>query len=453
MPSILTRLIGGDLAALTADPLGEFVRRSRLGGVVPLKIGVARGHLVSDPALVRHVLLDNIDNYDKHTPAFDAVRVVLGNGMLTSGGSFWKRQRRISQPAFHGESVHHFAPIMSRLASETADAWSRAAAAGEPVDACTDMMKVTLRIVAETLFGDDLAESAAEVNRVFPVILACLAARVSSPIRPPLWLPTATNWRLRPALQSLNSIVEGLIATKRRRLAVRSGPQGGHRDLLTILMLGRDAETGEAMGDAQLRDEVMTLMIAGHETTANALSWLWYLLDRHPDEQERLRAEIIAATGGSAPTVDDLPRLPRLKAVIQETLRLYPPVWMFDRRALGPDDLTGTKVARGDLVIFCPYAIHRLPDLWSDPEAFRPERFEAGREEQKNKFAYLPFSAGPRTCIGNSFAMIESQIIVGTLLSRFRARLADPAPITPRPRVTLRTSRPVTLRLEQAPLA
>ena len=453
MPSILTRLIGGDLAALTADPLGEFVRRSRLGGVVPLKIGVARGHLVSDPALVRHVLLDNIDNYDKHTPAFDAVRVVLGNGMLTSGGSFWKRQRRISQPAFHGESVHHFAPIMSRLASETADAWSRAAAAGEPVDACTDMMKVTLRIVAETLFGDDLAESAAEVNRVFPVILACLAARVSSPIRPPLWLPTATNWRLRPALQSLNSIVEGLIATKRRRLAVRSGPQGGHRDLLTILMLARDAETGEAMGDAQLRDEVMTLMIAGHETTANALSWLWYLLDRHPDEQERLRAEIIAATGGSAPTVDDLPRLPRLKAVIQETLRLYPPVWMFDRRALGPDDLTGTKVARGDLVIFCPYAIHRLPDLWSDPEAFRPERFEAGREEQKNKFAYLPFSAGPRTCIGNSFAMIESQIIVGTLLSRFRARLADPAPITPRPRVTLRTSRPVTLRLEQATLA
>jgi cytochrome P450 len=453
MPSILTRLIGGDLAALTADPLGEFVRRSRLGGVVPLRIGLTPGHLVSDPALIRHVLLDNIDNYDKHTPAFDAVRVVLGNGMLTSGGSFWKRQRRIAQPAFHGESVRHFAPIISRLATETADAWGRAAAAGEPVDACTDMMRVTLRIVADTLFGDDLAESAAEINRVFPVILACLAARASSPLRPPLWLPTATNRRLRPALQSLNSIVEGLIATKRRRLAAGSGPQGGHRDLLTILMLARDAETGEAMTDAQLRDEVMTLMIAGHETTANALSWLWYLLDRHPDEQERLRAEIIAATGGNAPTVDDLPRLPRLKAVIQETLRLYPPVWMFDRRALGPDDLAGTKVARGDLVIFCPHAIHRLPDLWSDPEAFRPERFEAGREEQKNKFAYLPFSAGPRTCIGNSFAMIESQIIMGTLLSRFRAQLADPAPITPRPQVTLRTSRPVELRLEQAPLA
>jgi cytochrome P450 len=453
MPGILTRLIGGDLAALTRDALGEFVSRSRQGGVMPLRIGMTRGHLVSDPALVRHVLLDNIDNYDKHTPAFDAVRIVLGNGMLTSGGAFWKRQRRIAQPAFHGESVRHFAPIISRLAIETADEWERAATAGAPVDACTDMMRVTLRIVSETLFGDDLATDAAEINRVFPVILACLAARVVAPIRPPLWIPTANNRRLRPALASLDSIVVRLIATKRRRLAAGGASQGGHRDLLTILMLARDPETGEAMSDAQLRDEVMTLMIAGHETTANALSWMWYLLDRHPEEQERLRTEISSATGGRAPAIDDLPKLPRLKAVIMETLRLYPPVWLFDRRALGSDILAGTNVAAGDLVIFCPYALHRLPHLWSDPEAFRPERFEAGREEQKNKFAYLPFSAGPRTCLGNSFAMIESQIIMGTLLSRFRARLADPAAITPLPKVTLRTSRPVVLRVERAPLA
>jgi len=453
MPGILTRLLGGDLPALAQDACGEFVRRSRQGGVVPLKIGLTRGHLVSDPVLVRHVLLDNIDNYDKHTPAFNAVRVVLGNGMLTSGGAFWKRQRRIAQPAFLGESVRHFGPVITRLAAETAGAWERAAAAGETVDACTDMMKVTLRIVAETLFGDDLAGDAAEINRVFPVILACLAARVTSPIRPPLWLPTANNRRLRPALESLNRVVERMIATKRRRLDAGGGPQDGHRDVLTTLMLARDEATGESMSDAQLRDEVMTLLIAGHETTANALSWMWYLLDRHPDEQERLRAELVVATGGRSPTVDDLPQLPRLKAVFQETLRLYPPVWMFDRRALRPDDLAGTKVAAGDLVIFCPYAIHRLPELWSDPEAFRPERFEAGHKEQKNMFAYLPFSAGPRTCIGNNFATIEAQIIMGTLLSRFRARLADPSPVTPKPRVTLRTSRPIVLRLERAPLS
>ncbi|NCX99302.1 MAG: cytochrome P450 [Planctomycetia bacterium] len=209
MAGILTRLIGGDLAALTQDACGEFVRRSRQGGVVPLRIGLARGHLVSDPALVRHVLLENIDNYDKHTPAFDAVRVVLGNGMLTSGGEFWRRQRRIAQPAFHGESVRHFAPVISRLASQTADEWERAAAANAPVDACADMMRVTLRIVADTLFGDDLAGDAAAINLVFPVILACLAARVTSPIRPPLWLPTATNRRLRPASRGEPSTLGG----------------------------------------------------------------------------------------------------------------------------------------------------------------------------------------------------------------------------------------------------
>jgi cytochrome P450 len=452
MAGLLARCIGGDLAALVRDPLGEFCRRSGQGAVVPLKIGLQRGHLVSGLSVIRHVLLDNIGNYDKHTPAFDAVRVVLGNGLLTSGGAFWKRQRRIVQPAFHGESVKRFGPIISRMAAECAADWEAAARRGDTVDAGTDMMKVTLRAVAETLFGDDLAGSADEINRVFPTILACLAARASSPVRPPIWLPTANNRRLRPALASLDGVVTRLIASRRQRLA-NDGADDGHRDLLTTLMAARDVETGESMSDAQLRDEVMTMMIAGHETTANALSWLWVLLDRHPDEAERLRAELVTTTGGRPPTVDDVSRLPRLKAVIQETLRLYPPVWMFDRRALGPDDLAGTRVAKGDLVIFCPYALHRLPQLWSDPEAFRPERFEPGREEQKNKFAYLPFSAGPRICLGASFAMIESQIIVGTILSRLRPRLADPAPVEPQPRVTLRTSRPVVLRLEPAPLA
>jgi cytochrome P450 len=447
--TFLLKTIGGDLEALSRDTLGEFCRRSRLGGIVPLKIGLQRGHLVSDPALIRHVLLDNFANYDKRTPAFDAVRVVLGEGLLTSGGSFWKRQRRIAQPAFSGESVKRFGPIMSRAAEACADQWEAAARGGTPVNVCTDMMKVTLRIAAESLFGDDLAESADEINRVFPDILASLAARVSSPLRPPIWLPTANNRRLRPALAVLDGIVSRLIATKRQRLASEGLAPDGPPDLLTALMMARDEETGESMSDVHLRDEVMTMMIAGHETTANALSWLWVLLDQHPDEQERLRAELQAATGGSPPTVGDLAQLHRMKAVMLETMRLYPPVWMFDRRALGPDDLGGTAVRKGDLVIFCPYAIHRLPELWPDPDAFQPERFDGGRKPH-NTYAYLPFSAGPRTCLGNNFALIESQIIVGTLLSRFCVRRADQTPIEPQPRVTLRTSRPVMLHLETA---
>jgi cytochrome P450 len=218
--AMLLRLLGGDLEALANDALGEFCRRSRQGAVVPLAIGLKRAHLVSAPAIVRHVLLDNIANYDKVTPAFDAVRIVLGNGMLTSAGAFWKRQRRIAQPAFHGESVKRFGPILSRMAAETADTWDDAARAGATVDACTDMMKVTLRAVAETLFGDDRGDSAAEINRVFPTILSCLASRVASPVRPPLWLPTANNRRLRPALAALDRVVE-------RRIVSRSRPCSG----------------------------------------------------------------------------------------------------------------------------------------------------------------------------------------------------------------------------------
>ena len=450
---MLLKVLGGDLAALARDALGEFSRRSRQGPIVPLRIGLKRGHLVSDPALIRHVLLENFDNYDKHTPAFDAVRVVLGNGMLTSRGPLWKRQRRMAQPAFHGESVKRFAPILTRMANECGDAWSEASRLGQPVNVCRDMMRVTLRGVAETLFGDDLDENIAEINRVFPTILACLAARVSSPLRPPLWLPTANNRRLAPALSSLNAIVERLIATKRQRVAAGEAGHASEQDLLTTLMLARDAETGEMMSDLQLRDEVMTLLIAGHETTANALSWLWVLLDQHPQEQERLRDELVEVTGGAAPTVADVPKLVRLKAVIQETLRLYPPVWMFDRRARSRDTLGGVPIRGGDLVIFCPYAIHRLPALWSDGDSFRPERFAPGCEEQKNKFAYLPFGAGPRICLGASFAMIESQIIMGTLLSRFRGRMVDREDVRPAPRVTLRPSRSVMLQLEPAPLS
>ena len=214
-------------------------------------------------------------------------------------------------------------------------------------------------------------------------------------------------------------------------------------------MLAKDEESGQSMSDEQLHDEVMTMLIAGHETTANALTWAWVLLDRHPEEQERLRLEIREVTGGRAPTVDDLPRLVRLRMVFLETLRLYPPVWLIDRRAIQADRLGETAIRPGNLVIICAYAVHRLASLWPEPEAFRPERFDPGKEQQKNKFAFLPFGAGPRMCMGMSFAMIESQIILGTLLSRFRIRVENAAEIRPKPKVTLRTDRPVFLRLEK----
>lgn len=449
MFKLISQALGGDLPELAKDPLGMFTRMAREGsGVVPLRIGPRQGYLVSDPEKIRHVLLENAMQYDKDTLAFRAVRVALGNGLLTSSGDFWKRQRRIAQPAFHGENLKRFAPIFNRLANQCADQWESTHRSGNPVDAGTDMMKATLDGVAEALFGEDLSAEAGEINRVFPAILDELAHRAHSPIPVPLWIPSPRNRRLHAALGTIEQIVDTMIRRRRDRLDAIAAEPSVRRDLLSTLMLAKDEETGESMGDQQLHDEVMTLLIAGHETTANALSWIWYLLDRHPDEQERLYEELRSVTGGRPPLVDDLPHLKRLRMVFLEALRLYPPVWMFDRRALAPDRLGSTEIHAGDLVIFCPYAVHRIESLWPDPETFRPERFEPGHEQQKNKFAFLPFGAGPRMCMGMSFAMIESQILLGTLINRFRTRLWTPEVLRPKPQVTLRPDRPVLLRLE-----
>jgi cytochrome P450 len=311
------------------------------------------------------------------------------------------------------------------------------------------MMRTTLEGVAECLFGADLSDKAADIYRLFPTILNELARRVTSGMALPLWIPTQGNRGLRAALREFQGIVDGMIERKRAR--IREAGEGGSSstDLLTVLISSKDEETGETMSDRQLRDEVMTMLIAGHETTANALSWIWYLLDRHPEEQERLREEVVRELGGETPSFANIHRLKRLRMVFLESLRLYPPVWMIDRRALGPDRLGETQVSKGDLVIISSYAIHRKPDLWKDPDLFRPERFEPGHEEQPNKYAYLPFGSGPRVCMGMGFAMIESQIILATLLSRFRARLREPAAIRPRPIVTLRPEKPILLQLEK----
>ena len=287
------------------------------------------------------------------------------------------------------------------------------------------------------------------MNRVFPLVLKGVAGRTSATFPLPLWVPTAKNRELRQALTSLKSIVTTMVQKRQDNLTQIAAQPPEHLDLLSTFMLAKDGETGEVMSDAQLYDEAMTILIAGHETTANTLAWAWVLMHRHPEEQERLREEVFEATGGRPPGIDDLPRLPRLRMFLLETLRLYPPVWMFDRRAVVPTSLGETKIHPGNLVIMSPYAVHRLASLWRDPEAFCPERFEISNEEQKNKFAFLPFGAGPRICMGMGFALIESQIILGTLLAKFRVRLAGGDGIEPRPQVTLRTSKAVVLQLEK----
>ena len=424
----------GHLARMRRDPLGTLLETSRLGDVARLDFG-PRGdaYLVSHPDGVKRVLLDAYINYTKQTRGFDTLRVFLGQGLLTSEGSFWRKQRRIAQPAFHRAQVERFATLMVRAAEDLADRWEPRALRAETFDVAEEMMQVTLRIVGECLLSTDPSDESSSIGPQIEVLLKKFITRITAPIALPLAWPLRRNREVRRAIRILQELVDDIVARRRA-----DGPTP-HGDLLDMLIAAQDEETGERMSPAQLRDEVLTLLVAGHETTAAALSWTWALLARHPQIDERLEAQL-AGLGPAALTLADLERAPLARQVLQEALRLYPPAWIFARRAAVPDAICGISVPAGSLVIVSPYVTHRRPDLFPDPEAFDPARFEAndGPAAGVSKFAYFPFGGGPRICIGNGFAMMEAQLVLATLRRRFRLRLAPEASIAPLPLLTLR---------------
>jgi cytochrome P450 len=418
------------LPAVRRDPTGVFIDAARrFGDVVYLKIGPRRGYLITNPADIRHVLQDNARNYHK-SPLYDKLRLSLGNGLLTSEDDFWLRQRRIAQPAFHRQRIAGLASVMANAASEMATDWEAIAAAGRPVDIDEQMMRLTRTVVLRALLGGDLGPYAGTLDNAWTVI--------NQHIGESFWsiglgerLPTAKNRRFHEARKTLRGAVEYII-TKRRR------DQSEGADLLSLLMSARDEETGEGMTDEQLRVEVTTFLLAGQETTSLAMTWIWYLLSQHPAAQARLEQEIDAALGGRAPGFADLANLPYARMVIDEALRLYPPAWGFSRQALSDDELGGFQLPRGWLAFVVPFVLHRLPALWPDPETFDPDRFSAERSADRPKFAYIPFGAGPRQCIGNQFALMEAQVIVATLAQRYRMHLVPQQKVEVWPLITLR---------------
>jgi cytochrome P450 len=302
---------------------------------------------------------------------------------------------------------------------------------GEAFDVAGDMSRLTLGIVGRTLFSRNLEDAADEFGRVLLEALAFMNERTMRFLPSPLWWPTRFNRRLARLIRALDRVVFDIIEARRR-----SGEETG--DLLDMLLRARDEETGEAMTDRQLRDEVMTFLLAGHETTAVALTWTWYLLDRHPEVADRLRAEVAAHLGSRTPTLDDLPSLAYARMVVEEVMRLYPPVWGFMRQAIGPDRLGEHTVPKGAVVTICPYVTHRHPEFWAEPERFDPERFTPDRVRERPRFAYLPFSGGPRLCIGNEFALMEAQLVVAMMMQRYRLRLVAGTRVEPESRLTLR---------------
>ena len=433
--------IVGVLPNLRSDPLRTFLDAAdRYGDLVHMKAGPYHGFLLSEPAHIRHVLQENARNYHK-SPLYDRLRDSLGNGLLTSEDSLWLRQRRLAQPAFHRQKLAAMADAMVACADQMLDRWDAVASVGGTIDVVAEMMALTQAIIVRTMFSTDLGATTDIVNRTWPII--------NRRIGETFWatkletsLPLPANRRFWRALAELEAVVYRIVAD--RRQTGRDEP-----DLLSMFLSARDEETGAGMTDRQLRDEVMTMLLAGHETTSLALSWTYYLLSRHGDAERRIADEVDREIGGGRITFAHLERLTCTRRAIEESLRLYPPAWGFSRQAMGDDEIGGYRIPKGSLVYLIPFVIHRRPALWPDPDRFDPDRFAPEHEAARHRFAYIPFGGGPRGCIGNQFAMVEAQLIVAAIARRYRIAVVPGQDIRPEPLITLRPAPGIRARLEK----
>ena len=434
----------GSLPQLRRDRLGLLVNAVHdYGEIVHFRLVNRHVVLLANPADVRHVFQDNYRNYSKQTPGFRVVRAFLADGLLTNEGDAWLRQRRIAQPAFHHARIAAFAETITTAATELADSWDSDDASETNLTA--EMMRLTLRIVGETLLSTDVTNEADRVGQALTVALRVANRAIGRVIEIPLWVPTPANVRLRRALAALNGVVYGVIRQRRQ-----SPEDPG--DLLSMLMHARDEETGEAMTDRQLRDEVMTIFLAGHETTAVALGWTWDLLSRHPAVTRQLRGELSDVLGGRPPGFGESPQLAYTEQVIKESMRLYPPAWVISRCAIDADRIGGYDIPPRTIIFASPYITHRLSRLWTDPERFDPGRFERDRTGALVPFAYFPFGGGPRQCIGNNFAMMEMILVVATIAQRYRLDVVPGGQRGFSPGITLRPRHPISVRRQAVPL-
>lgn len=428
----------GHVREMNRDALGFLLGARRgQGDVSRFRFGNLVGVLVAHPDGVRHVLQENHKSYSKATRGFEALRDILGNGLLTSDGDFWLRQRRIAQPAFHRERIASFAASMTAAAVETTIRWVPLAKLGRPIDVAAEMMRLTLRIVGETLLSTELSDDADAVGEALAVVQEDTNDRVKSIINFPLSIPTPRNKRFLRARRILDEVVMRAIQERHPKKGEDSPPEPKN-DLLHMLMSARDEETGEAMSDVQLRDEVMTIFLAGHETTSNALSWCWYCLSKNPACERELARELDTVLQGRPPTLADLPALRYTKMVLQEAMRLYPPAWLVARRAITDDSVGGFRIQKGTIVFVSPYVTQRHPAFWENPEGFDPERFRPENDADRPKYQYFPFGGGPRVCIGTAFAMLEGQLLLAAIAQKYTLHLVPGHAVEPEPLITLR---------------
>ena len=421
---------------MRSDPLGFLVDcAAEQGDLVEFPIPRQRVFYVNDAQAVARILQGNHRAYGKDTLQYRSLSVVTGQGLLVSEGQTWLRGRRMVQPAFHHSTLQALGGQVAAAASRLLVTWDDLPD-GHTVDVDAAMMHVTLDVVGQALFSTDLGSSAAELVSAVVAALDQVARRARSPLPVPLGWPSPGNLRLRSALATLDARVEAMVAAHRRL------PDQGH-DLLGLLLAAASAEPPGRHREQQVHDQVVTLIVAGHETVASALTWAWWLVAGDGQVARRLAEESRAVLGGRAATVEHYPRLVYTRAVLDEALRLYPPAWLVTRRVLADDVLADQPVPAGSLVIVSPYALHRSPRLWPEPDVFDPGRFIAGGETLP-RHGYLPFGAGPRMCVGREFALVEGVLLLAAVAGRFtlarrpgQSVVADPS-VTVRPKGGLR---------------
>jgi cytochrome P450 len=396
--------------------------------------------ILGEPDAVERVLRGNRANYPKGS-VYNGARLLLGNGLVTSEGSFWERQRRLAQPAFRNDRLDDYLHTMAKCTAVLLGEW-REHDDGSVVDLHGAMTRLTMDIVGRTLFGLDLTRQHSAAGKAFTRALRGIGTRGPDDLQVPLWLPTPGNLRFRKALRELDRLVYDIIRRFRAGEA-----ENASQTLLGAYMASRDPLAGDGMSDRQLRDEVITLYLAGHETTANLLTWTFYALAREPGVAAQVQDEIESRLSATAPRLEELRSLSYMPRVLSEVLRLFPPVWTIARDVVADDIVCGYRVPAGSFVLLSPYITQRLEDYWPDPQRFDPERFAPEASRGRHPFAYFPFSAGPRICIGKHFSLYEAQLVLAMLLREFRIEPVDPRPIGFKSVGTLRPNRNIKVRI------
>jgi cytochrome P450 len=423
------------LGPLNNNPLEYFMKIAReFGDIAGLRVLNFKTLFINHPDLIEEVLVTNARRYIKGR-VLRANRHVFGEGLLTSEGDFWLRQRRLAQPAFHRVRIASYAATMVEYTERLLQSWR----GGEERDVHQEMMRLTLQIVGKTLFDADVESDARDVGKSLELLLE-IGANFRRTIFVPQWLPTPANLRIKREVAQIEKILYRIIAERRA-----SGRDAG--DLLSMLLAAQD-EDGSKMTDRQLRDETITLFLAGHETTASTLSWTWWLLAQNPAVEKKLHAEVDAVLLRRAPTLDDLPKLVYVGHVITESLRLYPAAWGMARLVAENHEIAGYPMKKGMGVAMAQWVVHRDPRWYDAPEEFRPERWEGDLMKRLPRFAYFPFGGGPRQCIGNSFALMEATLVLATIARKFRLRLVAGHQVVPLASITLRPRHGVKVILE-----